>query len=170
MGPPLRRSAFTMPTGTDVHLSMKRLRSVAGVMALGTVAVFLGAGAGMAVRLARPVRGGLAWVLVAGGVGLVALIVGLGLLVWGNRQAKRAEAIKAAAGAYLTGCAVAGAANFAAGVVTVGAIFSNGLSKGLWVPQVLVLAVNLLGLVLAVPKVEHLRRLHYSPTLPTSRT
>jgi len=170
MGPPLRRSVFAMPTGTDVHLSTKRLRSVAGVMVLAAGAVLIAAGAGIAVRLAHPVRGGLAGVLLAGGVSLVALIVGLCLLVWGSRQAKRAEAIKAAAGAYLTGCAVAGAANFIAGVVTVGAIFGNGVSKGLWVPHVLILSVNVMGLVLAVPKVGYLRRLHYSPTLPTSRT
>ena len=54
-------------------------------------------------------------------------------------------------------------------VLALAVLAASGVSGGLWLPQLLVLAANVLGLVLAVPRVKHLRALHYRPILPLTR-
>ncbi|OPX21925.1 MAG: hypothetical protein B1H04_05810 [Planctomycetales bacterium 4484_123] len=67
------------------------------------------------------------------------------------------------------GCVVAGMANLVAGGITVAVIFRSGVGGRLWMAEVLLLALNVLGLATAMPKMKHLRALHYRPVLPASR-
>jgi len=158
-----------MPFGEDIHRLVRQLRFVAGLIGLALAAVAALAAAGMVLRAARPAEGSFAAVVLAGVIALAALAGGVTALELSTRRAKKAGSLAAAAAAYKIGCIIAGGANFAAGCVTLIVVFTGGVSGGLWLPELLVLAMNLLGLGLAVPRVKHLRQIHYRPTLPVTR-
>lgn len=159
---------FSLSVGEDVHRAVRQLRLMGGLMVLALLLVVLAAAAGAVIRLVHPRQGQLSAVVVSGLVGIAALAAGVAVLEVVTRRAKAAETLALAVAAYRRGCVIAGGLNFVAGLYTVSVIFANGPANGLWVPQVLIVAVNVLGMVLAVPRVKHLRRLHYSPTLPYS--
>jgi hypothetical protein len=158
-----------VPFMEGVHRTVSRLRLVAAGVWLALALV-----AGLAVllvvlRALHPVKGGFAPVVAAGVLALVGLGAGATALGLTDRKARRAGSLGEAANHYRVGCLIAGASNFAVSCVTLGVLWGCGVSGGLWVPQLLVLAVNLLGLLLAVPRLKHLRSLHYRPMLPLTK-
>ena len=169
MSDPTERSARGVLIGEDVHRIVRRLRAVGGIIALGLVLVVLVAAAGLVLRLFRPVAGDMSAVLGPAAAAILALAVGAGMLEAFSRKAMHARSLEAAVAAYKLGCASAGVLNFLAGCLTAVVFFTNGVANGLWVPQVLILALNVVGLALALPKMKHLRKLHYRPTLPVTR-
>ena len=169
MTAPGQRRTYSLLPGHDVQGIVKDLRRVGAAVGVA-MALVVGLGvAAVVVRALRPVGGGMAPVVVVGVAGLAALGGAMALLEITGRRARRADTLRRAASTYKVGCAAAGALNFLAGCATVAVVFANGVSGGLWVPAVLILALNALGLVLALPRIKHLRSLHYSPTLPVTR-
>ena len=162
-------SRSAVPFMEGVHRTVSRLRLVAAAVWLALALV-----AGLAVllvvlRVLSPVQGSLAPVVVAGVLALAGLGAGAIALGLTDRKARRGRSLEEAANHYRVGCLIAGASNFAVSCVTLGVVWACGLSGGLWVLQLLVLAVNLLGLTLAVPRLKHLRALHYRPMLPLTK-
>ncbi len=168
-------SETTQTTGATALLSegvsrsVRRLRAMGAIIALLLVVLLLAAAGAMVFRALSPVAGTMTKALIAAGVAVAALALAVVVLETYSRRAKKAGAMESAVGAYSTGCVVAAVANLAAGAVTVGVIVVNGVGGGLWVPELLVIGLNVLGLVMAMPKMKHLRDLHYRPTLPGSR-
>ncbi|KPK83790.1 MAG: hypothetical protein AMJ81_07330 [Phycisphaerae bacterium SM23_33] len=160
---------YSLLSNEEVRAALQAVRMLAGLVLGGLVLVVVLGAAGVAVRLLRPVDGHMGPIVLAGTVGFLLLAGAIVVLEVSGRRAGRAQTLERAVLAYRGGCAVGGGLNFLGGVVTVIVIFANGVSGGLWVPAVLVLALNSLGLVLAVPRLKHIRRLHYSPTLPVTR-
>ncbi len=162
-------SKSAVPFMEGVHRMVSRLRLVAAAVWLALALV-----AGLAVlllvlRALHPVKGGFGPVVAAGVLALAGLGTGAAALGLTDRKARRGASLEEAANHYRIGCLIAGAANFAPSCVTLGVLWASGVSGGLWLPQLLVLAVNLLGLLLAVPRLKHLRSLHYRPMLPLSK-
>jgi len=168
MSPPAMQPASPL-LGEDIHRVTARLRLVAAGIGLALAAVGVVGAVLLVLRALRPVEGRFAAVVAAGAVALAALVGALVALEITGRRAKKAPALAPAAAGYLAGCLIAAGANFAAACVTLVVLGQNGVSAGLWVPTTLVLAVNLLGLLLAIPRVKHLRQLHYRPILPVTR-
>jgi len=168
-GQPPERPAPSLVVGEDVHRVVKDLRLIGVLAGLAMVLVVVAGLLAVALRAARPVAGGLSAIVLAGIVAVAALAGGATALELWGRHAKRAPDLQHAISAYALGCAVAGGANFLAGAVTVIVVFANGVSGGLWIPDLLVLAISVMGLILAVPRMKHVRELYYRPTLPVSR-
>ncbi len=164
-----KRPVYSLSLGKDVHRFTSQLRLVGGLIVLALILVILGAFSGIVVRLIHPREGALSIVLLLGFIGIVALAAGTVAIEVSDRRARKAKAMGDAVAIYRTGCVIAGGSNFVAGLCTVGVIFANGLSDGLWLPMILVLSVNTLGMVLAIPRIKHISRIHYSPSLPYSR-
>ncbi|MHC4715382.1 MAG: hypothetical protein ACYS5V_00280 [Planctomycetota bacterium] len=152
-----------------VNRSVRRLRLIGAVIALCLAMLLIAAAAAMGLRAFVPIEGTMTAALIAAAVAVAALGGGAAALEGYGRRARKAESMEAAVGAYSTGCIVAWLGNLTAGAVTICVIVLNGVGSGLWIPQLLVLALNVLGLALAMPKMKHLRELHYRPTLPVSR-
>jgi hypothetical protein len=148
---------------------MRGVRAVRGWVTGAAGVVGAGALAGVLFRFARPRQGGLALLALAGLAAVTALIAGAFALEAAEKRARRALSLDQAAAAYLRGCAAAGGMNCAAGAFTVVVIFLNGVSEGLWLPDLMAAGLNLWGAILAMPRVRHLRRLYYTPTLPWAR-
>jgi len=146
-----------------------QLRLVGALVSLALGGVILAALIILIVRIFSPTGGSFGPVATAGVVAIVALAAGLAAIELTSRKAKKAGELETAATLYKIGCVIAGGANFVGGIVTLCVLLSNGVSKGLWIPTLIVLAINLLGLILAVPRVKHLRALHYRPILPVTR-
>ena len=163
------RKPLPLDAGEEVYSSLRKVRLVAGLIVLGMVLVTLAAGVGIVIRLARPVGGGVALVIVVAAAAVVSLASGALLLELAARKAHRADSLRLAAEAYQSGSALAGTINLLAGCLTVGSIFSSGLSGGLWLPKLLVLGMNLVGMAICIPRLRRLRELHYRPTLPYTR-
>ena len=164
-----KRRGYSLSVGKDVYRYISQLRLIGGLIVLALILVILGAFSGIVVRLIRPGEGALSMVLLSGFIGIVALAAGTVAIEVSDRRARKAKTMGDSVAMYRTGCVIAGGSNFVAGLCTVGVIFANGLSDGLWLPMILVAAVNIIGMVLAVPRIKHISRLHYSPTLPCSR-
>jgi len=153
----------TQATGRPVLLSgsvgrsVRRLRVLGALIALGAVVLVIAAAVAGAVRIFLPVAGTMGAVIVAVAAAVAALAVGAVALEVLGRRARGARSMEAAVADYSAGCVVAAVANLAAGAVTVGVVAVSGISGGLWVPAALVLALNVLGLVMAMPKMKHLR-------------
>jgi len=158
-----------MLLNSSVSRSVRRLRAMGALIVLCMVVLALAGAVAVVVRLVRPVAGTMAAALVAAGVAVAALAAGAAALEALGRRARKAGSMEAAIGAYSTGCVIAALANLAAGAFTIGMIVTYGLGRGLWIPALLVLGLNVLGLVMAMPKMSHLRELHYRPTLPGVR-
>ena len=167
--PPPPRPPRGVLLGEEVHTTVQRLRAVGAIIALGTTALVATAAAALVWRAFHPTSGGTALLAAAAGVSILALGGGLTALELLGRRAKRADSLAGAVSAYKTGCIAASAANFLAGGLTVAAIFHIGIGGRLWMAELLLLALNVLGLATAMPKMKHLRALHYRPVLPTSR-
>jgi hypothetical protein len=153
----------------DVFVVLKSLRVLAGLTVLGIVVLALAGAGGFLLRGSYPVTGGTGVVALIGVVAILCLGGGMAMLELSSRKAKAAGSFKPAAQAYRSGCRGAAGLNFLAGALTVAGIYSNGISNGLWIGQGIILGLNLLGLVLATPRVKHLRDLHWRPTLPVTR-
>ncbi len=164
-----KRQVYSLSVGENVHRFTSQLRLIGGLIVLALILVILGAFSGIVVRLIHPRDGALSIVLLSGFIGIVALVAGTAALEVSDRRARKAKTMGDSVAIYRTGCVIAGGSNFVAGLCTVGVIFANGLSDGLWLPMILVAVVNIIGMVLAVPRIKHISRLHYSPTLPCSR-
>jgi hypothetical protein len=131
------------------------------VAALAVVAVFF--------RLSHPAQSN-AWPTVCSGIGaIIAIVAGLVIMGWSIERIKRAESFELAAAIYARSCLTSVAMNSAAGVLAILVIFLNGLAGHLWLPDVLVVCVTLLGLILSVPRLKRLRKMHYTPSLPYVR-
>ena len=155
--------------GGDIHHMVAQLRLVGALVSLALGGVILVGLVILVVRIFSPTDGTFGPVATAGVVAVLALAGGLVTIELTSRKAKKAVDLEAAATFYKIGCVVAGGANFVGGVVTLCVLQANGVSKSLWIPTLIVLALNLLGLILAVPRVKHLRALHYRPILPVTR-
>jgi hypothetical protein len=155
--------------GQGNYQTTRYVRVVGAGVFLAAAGVVVGGAGCILLRLARPVAGGLGMILLAGAVGLTALLAGAAAAEAANRRALKATSFDAAARAYIYGCALTGAVNFAAGVFAIIVILTNGASEGLWLPDLLVVILNSSGMIIAVPRLARLRRLHYTPTLPRVR-
>ncbi len=151
-----------------VHRVIRRMRIIQALLILGLSVLILIAAVGVLTGLKRSSIG-LGVFIFPAIWALVALVVGLSLVGVFAKRAKRTEAFEAAGRLYGTGCSTAGGINLAAGCFTVSALFRNGADEGLWVPAVLLLVINALGVILAVPAIKQLRRLFYTPSLPVAR-
>mgnify|MGYP006304513623 CR=1 FL=1 len=160
---------YSLPIGQDVYRIVVRLRLVGGLVLLALGLTVLLAAGGFLLRAFRPVDGGVAAVILAGAVAVLALAGGTVALEVTSRKARKAGSLEGAVAVYRLGCAIAGAVNAAAALVALIVLYANGISGGLWIPLAIVLVLNLLGMALAVPRVRQVRRLHYRPTLPISR-
>jgi len=167
--PPQAPRPTGLPFGEDIHRMVAQLRLAGAAVSLSLAGVVIAAVVLLVVRISRPVAGSFSTVVVAGVIALAALVGGLVAIELTGRRAKKADTLEAAAAGYKLGCLLSGGLNLAAACVTLVVLATAGVSRGLWVPQLLVLAVNVLGLILAVPRVKHLRALHYRPILPLTR-
>jgi len=159
----------SLPFTEDVHRMVRELRVVGILVSLALLVIVIGGLAGLLFRALRPVRGSFGPAIFAGVVAVLALAAGVVIVEVTNRKARKARSLETTSAIYKTGCLIAGGVGLAAGCVSLVVLLVNGISRGLWLPQVLVLTVNVLELLLAVPRVRHLRRLHYRPVLPVTR-
>jgi hypothetical protein len=164
-----RQAIGAFPAGEHVHRIVAALRLAGGLVVLGLGVVVVLTAIGLIVRAVWPVSGSLGGVIFAGVLAVLALAGGATLLELTGRKAKKADTLEGTVAAYKLGCAIAGAINFLAGMVTVILLFTGGISGGRWVPILIVTTINVFGMVLAIPRVRHVRALHYRPTLPISR-
>ena len=157
-----------MPTRGTHHAT--RTIVLAGWLTMAAMVV-LAAVAVLAVffRITHPARSS-AWpVLFSGAGAILAIVAGAGIMGLAVERIKRAESFELAAAIYVKSCLTSGAMNSAAGALAILVVFLNGLAGRLWLPDVLVVCVTLLGLILSVPRLKRLRKLHYMPTLPYVR-
>lgn len=162
-----RHPPMPVAMGEGVHRMVGRMRVVQAVLAVGLALVLLVSVIGVFARLER--AGGLAEVVLAGGIAVAALALALAAQALAEARAKRAGGLNAALRAYQLGCGIGGALNVLAGCVTAVSIFAGGVGNGLWLPMCLVAALNAVGVVLSMPRVNRFRRLFYSPSLPYAR-
>jgi hypothetical protein len=120
-------------------------------------------------RTINPKDGAASMVLLSGFFAAAALFGGAAAIEVANRRAKKAQEMGESIAFFRNGCSISGGLNFFAGFWSVGTIFLNGLGNGLWLPQILVVALSAIGLFLSIPRMRHISKLHYSPTLPCSR-
>jgi len=169
MEPSADSATAPLPVAENLRRTVGRLRLGAGLLELALVLVAATAALGMVVRARSPVAGALWPVVLAVVVALAALAGGAVALELTARKVKKAKTLPAAATWYKTGCLIAGGANLVAACLSLVVLFANGISGRLWLPQVLALAANLLGLFLAIPRLKHLARFHQRAILPIAR-
>jgi hypothetical protein len=146
---------------------MRHLRLI-WALTVATI-VLLAALTGLAV-LATGDKSPALWpILLVGVLALAAFLAGMGVVEKYSAQAKQATSFEAAAVLYRTGCGIAVAANAASVVVTVIVLFANGVNKDLLLPCLLVVALHLIALAMAMPRMKTLRKLHHPLKLPFAR-
>jgi hypothetical protein len=109
---------------------------------------------------------GLLLVIVAGGLALVGMFGGQVLMGVAERRAGRADSFAAAGEAYLQGVWLCGGLNLAAAAFTLVVLLAAPPAGRAWVEMAIVGVVNLIGLLLSLPRRGRLRQLFYSPSLP----
>ena len=169
MNPAPKRQVYSLTVGKDVHRLTGQLRLIGGLIILALIIVIVGALTGIVVRILNPRAGGTSMVLISGLFAVATLFGGAAVIEAANRRAKKAEEMSDSIALFRTGCAISSVLNFLAGLWGVVSIFSNGLGNGLWLPQILVVAVSVIGMFLSIPRLKHISKLHYSPSLPCSR-
>ena len=155
----------------QTHRALARLRLLDLVILLGLLAVLAAAGWALAGAAGRAdgAPGRLGPIIWTGLAALAALGLGSAILEITSARARRLNDLDRCAAAYLGGCAGAAALNLLAGALTVRTILANGVANGLWLLAGLCLCLNVVGTVLTLPRLRHLRSLHYRPTLPITR-
>ena len=164
-----RPPTAAFPPGEEVHRIVAALRLMGFLVVLGLVMLLLATAIGLIVRAARPVEGSLGPVIFAAVVAVAALAAGATLLEVTGQKARKAGTLETTVAVYKLGCAIAGMTNFMGGTITVIVLLTDGISGGRFFPLLLVTAINAVGMVLAIPRVRHVRAMHYRPTLPISR-
>jgi hypothetical protein len=157
--------------GGELHQAVRRFHLVAGGIVAALAGVVLGSVIAMLVRAARPiadaqVSGGKGAILWGGLASVLALAAGLAAIELFGRHARRIGPLIRATAAYVTGCLVAAGVNLIAGIVTIALIAANGVGNMLWLPELLLVVLNALGMLLAIPRVAHLRTFKNVPLLP----
>jgi hypothetical protein len=161
-----QRTINTIVADPGVHRAVKRVHVLGTILVAALVLAVLAAVVAIMVRTYRPVVGTRQPVVLAGLVALAALGGGVVLTECASRRARSSKELAQAVTAYLGGCFGAGASNLLAWIISVGVLLANGISHMLWLPTLMVLGLNFVGVLLALPRVKHLRRLYYSPSLP----
>ncbi len=173
--PPAAQAQFpvpgrpVLPFGENIHAMVRHLRIVGALVAMALALLVIVGVALIVLRIVWPVSGSIGAVVTAGVIALAALVVGLVAIEKTSRMARKAGSLAGAAARYRMGCIIAGASNSASACVTLAVLGGGGVSNGLWLPILLATALNVLGLILATPRIKHLRSLHYRPVLPISR-
>lgn len=170
MSPLPERAMNAIVANEGVHRAVKRVHVTGTLLVLLLVVLLAVAGVGLLVRTYRPVPGGTGPIMLAGVVALIAFICVIVLVSWLGRSAQQAGDLAAAVNSYLSGCLLSAALAVLSWLVSLYVLFVNGISGTKWVLMLVVFALNTLAAILALPRVKHLRRLYYSPTLPFQRT
>ncbi len=165
---------FSLLIGKEVGRILTQLQVIAASMIIALIIIVVAAGWGILSGLGSSVdrslrtRNQLAILAIVGAIGLIALLAGAVAVEISDRQARKLQDLKKAILKYRFGCLAAGIANFIAGALTVTAIFITRPADGLWLPEVLIVMLNAVGMSLAIPRFKHIRRLHSNMIPPCS--
>jgi hypothetical protein len=101
--------------------------------------------------------------------GVLLFLASLAVVHWFSPRPQEKRSFEKAVRDYSRGSLIGVGLNAAALLQGASAVMSGGLGGGLWLPLLVVTALNGFGLVLAWPRIRMLRELHFAPSLPYAR-
>ncbi|RLG55168.1 MAG: hypothetical protein DRN88_05980 [Candidatus Hydrothermarchaeota archaeon] len=159
---------FSLLISQKVSKILTQLQIITAAIIIAVIIIVALAGWGILGGLGSPTGSQHYLLILAGTVGVVALLAGIIIVEITDRQARRLQELEAAILKYRFSCLLTGTINLLAGILTVFAIFTIGAAGGLWLPETLMIILNATGMILAIPKFKDIRRLSSNIIPPCS--